>query len=114
MQDLITILAEIPEDIPVSRYFSESQQTPRVVWNETNITQYYGSNQADAPVRMHCVIELVATPDTAHRWVDVAQVLRRHRIPFQCPCGIEENTEYVTYDFNVEVEVDEEILNDDE
>lgn len=114
LQGLTTVLAEIPDDIPVSKYYSEVSTVPRVVWNETGIYQDYGSNRADQPVRVRCVAELVTYPDCADRWKDIVKVFRRHGIPVQCTCGIDgDTTQYVTYDFEIVVDVDEEDLDDE-
>ena len=47
LEQLENILAEVPDRITVSQYESVSETMPRIVWNETRLSQTYGSNEAE-------------------------------------------------------------------
>ncbi len=110
LNDLKLILAELPEDIPVSRYKALQEDFPRVVWNETNLEQTYSSNEAkDLTVRV--VVEFLSRPADAERFLDVVRLFRRHEIPFTAVCGVDEENEVVSYEFSIMIN---EALTDDE
>ena len=74
------ILAEVPDRIAVSQYESVSDTMPRIVWNETRLSQTYGSNEADQ-MAIKVIVELISKPETARRdMFDVVDVLREHKL----------------------------------
>ena len=82
LEQLENILAEVPDRIAVSQYESVSDTMPRIVWNETRLSQTYGSNEADQ-MAIKVIVELISKPETARRdMFDVVDVLREHKIPF--------------------------------
>ena len=118
LNDLKLVLAELPEDIPVSRYKALNEEFPRVVWNETNLEQTYSSNEArDLTVRV--VVEFLARPADADRFLDVVRLFRRKRIPFTAACGVDEDNEVVSYEFSIMInetfsdEIDEDMTDDE-
>jgi hypothetical protein len=103
LSELQTILAEIPQDIPVWRYCALKDSLPRVVWNETSMDQTYSSNEAD-DLRIRVVVELITTPETAPRFLDIIRLLRLHKIPFTCVCGYDDDNKVVSYEFTIMID----------
>lgn len=66
LEQLENILAEVPDRIAVSQYESVSDTMPRIVWNETRLSQTYGSNEADQ-MAIKVIVELISKPETARR-----------------------------------------------
>lgn len=103
LSELQEVLAEIPADIPVSRYVAHKEEYPRVVWNETNLDQSYSSNGAN-DLKINVVVEFLAKPDNKSRFLEIVQLFRDHEIPFTCPCGYDEDENVVSYEFNIMIE----------
>ena len=103
LEQLEYILAEVPDRITVSQYESVSETMPRIVWNETRLSQTYGSNEADQ-MAIKVIVELISKPETARQdMFDVVDVLREHRIPFTAECGYDENLQAVSYEFSIDI-----------
>lgn len=102
LNDLEIVLAKLPADIPVWRYKGIKESFPRVVWNETNLDQTYTSNEAnDLSIRV--VVEFIAKPENANRFLDLVRLFRSEKIPFTAVCGIDEESEVVSYDFSLTI-----------
>ena len=103
LEQLENILAEVPDRIAVSQYESVSDTMPRIVWNETRLSQTYGSNEADQ-MAIKVIVELISKPETARRdMFDVVDVLREHKIPFTAQCGYDESLQAVSYEFSIDI-----------
>lgn len=103
LEQLENILAEVPDRITVSQYESVSETMPRIVWNETRLSQTYGSNEEEQ-MAIKVIVELISKPETARRdMFDVVDVLREHRIPFTAQCGYDENLQAVSYEFSIAI-----------
>ena len=103
LEQLENILAEVPDRIAVSQYESVSETMPRIIWNETRLSQTYGSNEADQ-MAIKVIIELISKPETARQnMFDVVDVLREHLIPFMAQCGYDENLQAVSYEFSIDI-----------
>ena len=103
LEQLENILAEVPDRITVSQYESVSETMPRIVWNETRLSQTYGANEADQ-MAVKVMVELISKPETARRdMFDVVDVLREHRIPFTAQCGYDESLQAVSYEFSIDI-----------
>lgn len=102
LDELRDVLAELPDDIPVSQYKALKEALPRVVWNETSMNQTYGSNAAD-DLDMRAVVEYIADPaNTSGVW-ELVRLLREHKIPFTCLCGYDEQSDLVSYEFSIQI-----------
>lgn len=103
LEQLENILAEVPDRITVSQYESVSETMPRIVWNETRLSQTYGSNEADQ-MAIKVIVELISKPETARRdMFDVVDVLHEHKIPFTAQCGYDESLQAVSYEFSIDI-----------
>lgn len=102
LSELETVLAKLPADIPVWRYKALSETFPRVVWNETNLDQTYSSNEAN-DLSVRAVVEFLAKPADAPRFLEVVRLFREEKIPFTAVCGIDEEREVVSYDFSITI-----------
>ena len=103
LEQLEKILAEVTDRIALSQYESVSDTMPRIVWNETRLSQTYGSNEADQ-MAIKVIVELISKPETARRdMFDVVDVFREHRIPFTAQCGYDENLQAVSYEFSIDI-----------
>lgn len=103
LSDLQSVLAEMPQDIPVWRYRALKDSLPRVVWNETGMEQVYSSNGAN-DLKMRVVVEFITKPDNESRFLDVVRLFRENEIPFTCVCGYDEENEVVSYEFSILIE----------
>ena len=103
LEQLENILAEVPDRIAVSQYESVSETMPRIIWNETRLSQTYGSNEANQ-MAIKVIIELISKPETARQnMFDVVDVLREHLIPFTAQYGYDENLQAVSYEFSIDI-----------
>lgn len=102
LSEFQTLIAQLPENIPVTRCKADANQFPRVVWNETYFDQTYSSNAADDMI-VGVVVEYIARPENMESIWDVIRLLRNAGMPFQGRGGYVEEYDYYSAEFSLQL-----------